>query len=259
MKIQNASRWQPYQAWQAWVGTTLCVAVAFFVRLALQPVVGPYGVFHLFILACVVVQYHFGYRFALLAMVVSAFLGECYFVEPSGTLSLDDWEHKDFVITLYFFLVTSVVLAFMERLQRSHHARDLLFKVLASRHRISLQRENDRLYYARKSNELGALVDELVGDDELILWSRIGAQDLQPRALFFSLTESAGIAPAHWQSGVHPEDLPRLLEADAKASGRLTLRLASAEGYVPVEVQVDHFNHLGRGITVVKRLPPEAP
>ena len=145
------------------LGITLA---AFAVRSFLHPLIQPYGVFHFFIVAVLLVQYLFGYRLALASIVISLALGEVYFVEPYGEVShLTD---KDLIISLNFVLVILPAVFLLEKLQRTLYARQLLNKVNNSRMLVALRRENDRLYFSKKIDLSKEFLDTLLGDFEQV-------------------------------------------------------------------------------------------
>ena len=78
MQIRNSKKWSEYSTKQAWLGTAMIIFVAFAVRFVLDPAIAPYGVFHFFIVACLAVQYFYGYKFAALSVALSIFLGYVY-------------------------------------------------------------------------------------------------------------------------------------------------------------------------------------
>lgn len=255
MKIKNAFLWRDYTAPQACLASGAIVLIAFGIRYMLQPIVAPYGVFHLFALACLMVQYLFGYKFSSPAIAISTLLGEYYFVDPYGTFN--GIEHKDMVIALQFLMVTGLAVYFMEKLRREAYARDLMLKVMQSRHKTSLLRENDRLFYAKKSSEIWAILEELVLDDEITLLVVFGSSDYKLRPLFYRLATRFKLndPPDQWAMGVHQEDVARLQTciSDENKNKAFDVRLIRDDGSEhPVSVLVDHFRFIGKQLSVVK-------
>jgi len=81
------------------------VAVAFFVRWALKPVVGDTSPFLLFTPAVMVAAWYGGIGPAVVAMVAGALLGNHYFLRAIGEPSVEHWDH------IAIFLVVSAVIA----------------------------------------------------------------------------------------------------------------------------------------------------
>ena len=176
------------------LGITL---TAFAVRTALHPVLQPYGVFHFFIVASLLVQYLFGYRMALISVGVSLALGEIYFVEPYGEIShLTD---KDFIISLNFVMVILPAIFLVEKLQRSLYTRQLLGKVNVSRMTLALRRENDRLYISKKIQRTEALHGNLMRHFDRLLWCNKRGQDLMPGPAFVRMLGEACINPGQME------------------------------------------------------------
>jgi K+-sensing histidine kinase KdpD len=255
MEIKNALLWKDYTSSQAWLGTCLIVLAAFGIRYILHPVIAPYAVFHFFIVACLLIQYLYGYRFSWPAMGVSTILGEYYFVEPYGTFS--DFVFKDFLIAFNFLLVNGVAMAFMERLRRTAYSRELLLKVMESRNKVSLLRENDRLFYAKKTNEIWAILEELILDRDQIL-------------MYFYMNKVFGIEPVFyklasrfklddpldtWEKAIHEDDVSQLKESftHQNAAKAFDVRLIQEDGSeCPVTVVTDHFTFMGKQLSILK-------
>jgi K+-sensing histidine kinase KdpD len=259
MQIQNSRKWSQYSAQQAWVGTAAIIFAAFAIRFVLHPYLEPYVPFHFFIVGCLVVQYLFGYKFAVSAVVVSAALGEYYFVQPYnsfGALSL-----SDLIITINFALVTLAAVAFMEPLQRSLYLRNLLLKVLDSRHKISLYRENDRIFYAQQSNQAWSILQDLLEDFDQILLIKFGDSDYKLEPLFFKVTQSDLLTRTseNWRQAVFVEDQALLEAALAQNTPQiggvkaLALRFVLPSGaFNACNVRVDHFNFMGKKLSILR-------
>lgn len=255
MKIKNAFLWQEYTAAQAWLASGAIVLIAFVLRFMLQPIVAPYGVFHMFTVACLMVQYLFGHKFSVPAIAVATLLGEYFFVEPYGTW--DGIQRKDLVIAIQFVMVSGMAVYFMEKLSREAYAKALMLKVMASRHKTSLLRENDRIYYAKKSSDIWAILEELVLDYDITLFFVYGASDFKLRPLFYRLATRVKLSDPsdQWTQGIHPEDLPRFQAfiCDENKDKAFEVRLLREDGSAhPVSVVVDHFRFMGKQLSVVR-------
>jgi hypothetical protein len=237
----------------------MIIFVAFAVRFVLNPAIAPYGVFHFFIVACLAVQYLYGYKFAAFSVALSIFLGEFYFIEPYG--SFGPVLAKDYILSVNFALVTLTAVAFMEPLRRSLYARDLLLKVLNSRHKVSLYRENDRIFYAQQSNQAWSILQELLENFDDILLLKFGDSEYKIEPLFFKITANHDLLPSpqNWHASVFAEDLPLLQQAFERRPQKsmdpaaFDLRLIDANGGLqPCRVRVDHFNFMGKTLSILR-------
>ena len=234
----------------------MIVGIAFLIRYGLHPLIEPFAVFHFFIVGCLLIEFLFGYRYASVAIGISLLLAEYFFVEPYGTFS--DLGRKDFIIGFNFVTVTGVAIAFMENLRRNIYARELLLKVTNSHHKVSLERENDRLFYARKSNEAWTVLEELLTDFDRILLIRFGIDNEQPGPALYRLVPHAGsgqMQPVHWSDAIAAEDeLPlrrRLDDPNDTEVFRLRLREANG-GLLEVPVQIERFQVMDRPLAVLR-------
>lgn len=259
MEIKNSKNWVKFSREQALLGSVLVLALAFAVRYVLHPYIEPFAVFHFFIVACLSIQYFYGYQFAIFGILISVLLGEYFFVKPYGTF--DALSSKDLIISLNFATVTLIAVAFMESLRRSVYARGLMLKVMASRHKISLQRENDRIFYAKKTNEAWSILEELLTDFEQIILLKFGDADYKIEPLFYKLARNVQITDdaLAWQQGIHPDDVHRLMQL-LQADGPRTnggqpfgLRFAVADGeWVESSVEADRFSFMGKQLVILR-------
>lgn len=254
MKIKNASLWQDYSLSQAWIGTTLILLSVFSLRYILHAFIAPYAVFHFFIVGCLLIQYLFGYKFSIPSTLMAIALAEYYFVPPYGTF--DGLERKDIVIAFNFLLVTAVAIAFMEKLRRVAYSQELLLKVMESRHKISLLRENDRLFYAKKSNEVWIILEELINDFDKTLFYQYGDK-YRIGPIFYRMASSFKLSDPvqNWIYSVNENDLSLLREKldDELDDKSFKIRLIEESGHeLEVLVMVDHLKFMGKRLSVVK-------
>lgn len=259
MEIKNSKNWVRFSQEQAFWGMCLITLTAFTVRYLLHPYIEPYAVFHFFIVGCLLIQYLFGYKFSVLAIFISIGLGNYFFVAPYA--SFDAVSSKDLITALNFGVVTLVAVAFMESLRRSVYARELLLKVMESRHKISLHRENDRIYYAKKTSEAWAILEELLTDFDKIILIKFGSADYKLEPLFYKLAQSFQLQdPVEtWPSVLVPEDVPVLnahLEGtDANKNTPASFSLGFCKKPNVFErhsVVVDRFTFMGQSLAVLK-------
>ena len=254
MKIKNALLWQDYSLAQAWLGTSLTLLGAFGLRYILHSIIEPYAVFHFFIVGCLLTQYFFGYKFSLPSMLIAMVLAEYYFIAPYETFN--GLERKDIVITLNFLVVTGVAIGFMEKLRRIAYSQELLLKVMESRHRISLYRENDRLYYSKKSNEVWAILEEFLSDHQSILFWKYGSEFGVGAALYrMPSRPTANESFESWLSCIHSDDLS-LLRGNLDGSlqdKQFALRMFDGTGAeLGLQVMIEQFKFMGKRLSVVR-------
>ena len=244
---------------QASVGTVLIILVSFMLRYLLQPWLEPFAVFHFFIVACLSVQYFFGIQFALVSVALSVLLGEYFFVKPYGMFG--EFSSKDFILTLNFLLVTLTAIAFMEPLRRTLYARDLLLKVVYSRHKISLFRENDRIFYAQKTNQVWSILQELLDDFDQILLIKLGDNEFKLEPLFFKITQNNILQSDsfQWKNFVHQDDWPVLEQIFDRSAPKMgakktfDLRFWQTDGSLfPCRLCVNHFHFMGKNLSILK-------
>ena len=139
MLIKNSKNWVRHSTNKSVGGALLILLIAFLIRLGIHPLVEHYAPFHLFIVACTIIAFFYGYKLALLSIVTSIALGGYYFVKPYKMLGpLNELNPTDWLQFFNFFLVSLVAIFFIEKLQRNIFERDLLLKVMQSRYRIEL-------------------------------------------------------------------------------------------------------------------------
>ena len=234
------------------------LGMAFLIRYALQPYIEPYAPFHFFIVACLFIAYLYGYKLALVATVVSSFLGSYFFVEPYFTLG--PASVSDVIQFLNFAFVTAISVLLIERLQRTAYARDMMLKIMNSRHKITLYRENDRIYFSKKNSEAWAILDEILTDFDDIILLQFAQAPVKLEPLFLALSQSPQhlFNDAQWQSLVHPDDLVGLLTRMAepiRAIGEttnFTLRFVHQAANEPHAVQMESYSFMGQPLKILR-------
>jgi Domain of unknown function (DUF4118) len=211
MRIQNSKSWVTYSFGEATLGCFILLSCAFVSRYALQPLIEPYAPFHFFIVACLLIAYRYGYRMAFVSTLISAFLGSFFFVEPYFTIG--PASVSDVIQFLNFACVTVVAIVMIEKLQRNVYARQIVLKIMESRHKISLHRENDRIYFAKSNNEAWAMLDEILTDFDDIILIQYGSGGVKLEPLFMALTlcQQPILSVDEWQAFLAPDDLALLL------------------------------------------------
>lgn len=258
MRIQNSKSWVRYSFSEAVQGSLLLLFSAFVVRYALQPLIEPYAPFHFFIVACLVVAYRYGYLMAIVSTLISALLGSYFFVKPYFTYG--PASVSDVIQFLNFAFVTVIAILIIEKLQRTIYGREMVLKIMDSRHKISLYRENDRIYFAKANNEAWAVLDEILTDFDDIILLQYGESGVKLEPLFISLTLSLKpvLSSEEWQSMIHPEDLGGLmlkLSQPINKSGQMqefALRFMPHEKAVPHKVALESFVFLGKPLKILR-------
>ena len=258
MLIQNSRSWVKYAFSEAALGSLTLVLCAFIIRYALQPWIEPYAPFHFFIVACLFIAYLYGYRLALAATLMSALLGSFFFVKPYFTLG--PATVSDVIQFFNFASVTAIAILIIEKLQRTVYARQMVMKIMASRHKISLYRENDRIHYAKSNNEAWAVLDEILTDFDDIILLQYGGADVKLEPLFMALTLSQQpvLSSEEWQALLSPEDLAVLLAKLSHPifkSGELdtfALRFLQHGNLVSYQVALESFVFLGKPLRILR-------
>lgn len=232
--------------------------MAFLIRYVLQPYIEPYAPFHFFIVACLLIAYLYGYRLALLATGISAFVGSYFFVKPYFTLG--PATVNDAIQFFNFAFVTCVSILMIERLQRTAYASEVLLKVMDSRHKIALYRENDRIYFSKKNSEAWSILEEILTDFDDIIMLKFAQASVKLEPLFLTLANCSGRleTEAQWQSMIHPEDLAGLmprLAAPVRTVGEtknFTLRFIHSPQKEPCPVQLEFYSFMGQPLKILR-------
>jgi K+-sensing histidine kinase KdpD len=260
MRIQNSKSWVRFSFQQSVLGAALMLGCAFLIRYALQPYIEPYAPFHFFIVACLFIAYLYGYKLALAATVISAFLGSYFFVKPYFTLGPASM--SDVIQFVNFSFVTFISVLIIERLQRTAYARDMMLKIMESRHKITLYRENDRIYFSKKNSDAWAILEEILTDFDDIILLQFAQASVKLEPLFFTLANSVQHVTdeMHWRSLVHPEDLAVLvsrLAAPVHVAGEtlnFTLRFVHQITNEPCAVQLESYSFMGQPLKILRRV-----
>jgi K+-sensing histidine kinase KdpD len=258
MRIQNSKSWVKYSFRQALAGSGLILLSAFLIRYALQPLIEPYAPFHFFIVACLFIAYVYGYQFALLGTFVSAFFGSYFFVKPY--FSFDIATASDIIQFINFASVTLISVFIIEHLQRTLYARRMVLKIMESRHRVSLFRENDRIYFSKKNNEAWSILEEILTDFDNIIFLKFADGNIKPEPLFLALakTDQTVFSDDAWQALIHPEDVPVLLSKLSQValkSGLVSvfdLRFAHNPKADPYRVQLESYEFMGKPLKLLR-------
>jgi K+-sensing histidine kinase KdpD len=258
MRIQNSKSWVKYSFGDAVLGSVVLLLGAFVVRYALQPWIEPYAPFHFFIVACLFIAYLYGYKLALLSTLISALAGSFFFVKPYFTLG--PTAVSDVIQFINFTSVTAISVVIIEKLQRTIYARRMVLKIMESRHKISLYRENDRIYFSKSNNEAWAVLDEILTDFDDLIFIQYGSASVKLEPLFMALTDCQKpiLSSDEWQSLMHPDDLGLLLSKLSQPitkSGQMDefeLRFALHEGTEPHRVALEFFVFLGKPLRILR-------
>lgn len=147
MELKNARLWNRYSTWEAVRDSALAITAAFAIRYYLHDWIEPYAPYHFFMVACIAVAIRHGYKTAFLSLCVCVFLGNFFFIKPYfrvGQLS-----RSDLIQVLNFFMVTTIAIGVIEKLQRTICSQRLLIQVMNDRHRSMLYQRNELEYRLR--------------------------------------------------------------------------------------------------------------
>jgi hypothetical protein len=167
---------------------------------------------------------------------------------------------SDVIQFFNFSFVTVVSIALIEHLQRTAYARDMMIKIMNSRHKITLYRENDRIYFSKKNSEAWAILEEILTDFDDILLLQFGQAPVKLEPLFLTLANSPPLVSREtpWQSLVHPEDLAVLLSclaAPVRVAGEtanFTLRFVHQVTDAPCAVQMEAYSFMGQPLKILR-------
>jgi len=256
MLIRNSKSWVSHSLRRSAVLSLLILSVAFAARMLLHPYVEPYAPYHAFIVACLCIAYFFGYKLALCGVMISAMVGSYFFVRPYyqfGPLSATDLTQF-----ITFSSVTLIAIFAIERLQRTAYARTLVVKIMESRHKISLQRENDRLYFAKQQNQSWAILEGILTNFEEVLLLKFGSANVRIEPLFLELAHSPKhlLASDEWLKLLNPDDAAQMqaaLDADlVRSTQNLSLRFSHDPRQTAHAVTVETNRFMNQSLKVVR-------
>ena len=236
------------------MGTVALTLATLAIRYGLQPYIAPFAAFHFFTLSAVLIEFLFGYQFAIVSMIFGGILGEYFFVAPYG--EFDGLARKDIIILINYVFLTGVVVGFMEKLQRTTYSYQLLMNVMESRHKLSLQRENDRLYYARKSSEASVILENKLNHFEQIFLIKHGENDYKVGPMFYRLTEQNNpiFDAEDWTLAVHLDDVALLrLHLTSPHNKLSSIRVRMADGqFREYSVATDRYKFADDDVAVLR-------
>jgi K+-sensing histidine kinase KdpD len=256
MLIRNSKSWVNHSLKRSAVLSLLVLSVAFATRMLLHPYIEPYAPYHGFIVACLCIAYFFGYKLALCGVMISAMVGSYFFVRPYyqfGPLSATDLTQF-----ITFSSVTLVAIFAIERLQRTAYSRTMVVKIMESRHKISLMRENDRLYFAKQQNQSWAILESILTNFEEVMLLKFGSANLRVEPLFLELAHSPKhlLTSDEWLTLLHPDDAAQLqaaLHADlATKPQHLSLRFSHDPQQTAHAVTVETNRFMNQSLKVVR-------
>lgn len=230
---------------------------AFGVRYMLHADVEPYMPFQLFVVASLLTEYLLGLGPAMLSAALGLLLGLYFFIEPYRIM--DGISRSDFIVTVNYAFVTLFAIGLIEYLQRTLYSNQLLLKVSQSRHKISLHRENDRLYLAKKTSTAVRSLERLFSEFDRVLLFMPADGALYPQPVLFRLCGRIGDATGSDALALfHPDDraslkseLAQLVKGDGRRQLHLRLACGSA-GYRTVKMVLERISVENIHATVLK-------
>lgn len=259
MNLKNSKKWCSVPRPLAYGASLLITLAAFAFRYLVHDYVQPYIPFQPFFLACLLIEYFFGLGPAILSAVLALILGMHYFIEPYGVIN--GISVSDIIVSLNFILTTLLTIAIIEYLRRTLYSNQLWLKIANSRHRTSLLRENDRLYFAKKASAAASAVERLVKDLSAVLVIQSDQGASYPQPLCYRLCERIRVDAngSGWLELFHPDDIAQLQDALQSREGMqetrrdLTLRMRSPEGeYLPTQILLERLSVGHSAIMVIK-------
>lgn len=256
MRIKNSKFWVGYSLTQSVVYSLLLLGIAFIARVLLHPYIEPYAPFHFFIVACLFIAYFFGYKLALIGAFISALVGNYFFIRPYvqfGPIST-----TDLIQFFTFALVAVIAIYVIEQLQRTAYARNMVVKIMKSRHKISLQRENDRLYFAKKQNQSWAILEGILTNFDEIVLIKYGSANVRLEPLFLELAHSPKhvLAQDEWLTLLHADDAAQLQAAldasHAPSPHPLSLRFSRDPHQIAHAVIVESNLFMNKTLKIVR-------
>jgi K+-sensing histidine kinase KdpD len=189
---------------------------------------------------------------------VSAVAGSFFFVKPYFTFNSAGV--TDVIQFLNFTSVTVISVLVIEKLQRMVYAHEMVLKIMESRYKISLYRENDRIYFSKKNNESWAILEEILVDFEDIILLQFGDGGVKLEPLFMTLTacHPSAMVLETWHTWMHADDAALLLanlEQPVQAAAQvheMTLRFSSNPQATPHQVVLESFMFLGKPLKILR-------
>jgi K+-sensing histidine kinase KdpD len=227
MNIKNAKNWSNVPRTQAYLVSLAITMAAFGIRYGLHAQITPHGAFQMFVVASLLIEYLVGLGPALLSAVLGLLLGLHFFIPPYGIM--DGISRSDVIVTVNYAFVTLFAIGLIEYLQRTLHSNQLLLKVSRSRHKISLYRENDRLYLAKKTAVAMHTLEKLFSEFDRVLLFMPADGAFYPQPLLYRLSGRTGGAMNDDALALfHPDDravLKMELSQLPRGDGRRDLQL----------------------------------
>lgn len=190
MNIKNAKNWSNVPRPQAYLVSLAITMAAFGVRYALHAHIAPYASFQIFVVASLLTEYLVGLGPALLGAALGLLLGMHFFIPPYEII--DGISRSDVIVAINYALVTLFAIGLIEYLQRTLYSNQLLLKVSKSRHKISLYRENDRLYLAKKTAVAMHALEKLFSEFDRVLMFMPADGAFYPQPLLYRLSGRIG-------------------------------------------------------------------
>ncbi|MBK4734342.1 DUF4118 domain-containing protein [Noviherbaspirillum pedocola] len=256
MNIKNAKNWSSVPRPIAYLAALGLTMTAFSLRHLLQPYIAPYAPYQLFVIASLASEYLLGLGPALLSALLGLLLATHFFVAPFGVM--DGVSKSDVIFVVNYIVGTLFAIALIEYLRRALYENQLLLKVSRSRHKISLHRENDRLYLAKRRAASALTLQHLFARFDEVLLLDLPGTGLFPQALLGSLRGGEASVGADALTCFAPDDMLRLLDAlkaaeSGGAARELRLRLAGTEAQArEVSVSVEGMPLDGMRAAVVR-------
>lgn len=256
MRIKNSKSWVSYSLARSVLYSLLLLVVAFVARMLLHPYIEPYAPFHFFIVACLLIAYFFGYKLALTGGLISAIVASYFFIRPY--FQFGPIANSDLIQFFTFSLVTLIAIYVIEHLQRTAYARNMVVKIMESRHKISLHRENDRLYFAKQQNQSWAILEAILTNFDEVMLLKFGKAHVRLEPLFLELAHSPKhlLGPDEWLTLLNSDDAAQLhaalFDQQVTSPQYLTLRFSHDPSQSAHDVIVETNRFMNQTLKVVR-------
>jgi K+-sensing histidine kinase KdpD len=168
MLLQNASDWsRKNNVAIRFSGAVVVTLLAAFIRMQLHPLIQPNLPFQFFYISTVIATFYWGWLPGVTSTLMGLLLAFYYFIRPYDSFEMPS--DLDLLLTLIHLLSSLFLIGFVEFLQRSIYASELLLKASQSNYRMYVRSENDRIFLKKQlRNYKNFLSQALTEKDQLL-------------------------------------------------------------------------------------------
>jgi len=151
MIIKNAKNWSPHSSLNAAAWSFVAFAVISFMMFNLGRDFYSAHSYKFYFIAASFISYYFGYRPAVIFILVSSIFANFFFVAPFGEFIFSTNDVERYLLNLTF---GSIAIILIELVQRERFKFKLLLLVSESRYLILLQRDNQLMQELKRKNHV---------------------------------------------------------------------------------------------------------